>query len=299
MLSRRRATGGKTFFNVAVSYTGTRNNCGPQTTPTSATYTVPAGTYQSTISQADADAMAQADINANAQNYINANAYCTPWQLYTVRPFASAGTYSWTVPAGVTSVDVFLVGGGGAGGGYGSGGGGGYTKTFLNIPVTPGQAVQVIIGAGVGGTTQPPATGGYSQFLSSSYRANGGASVTGSSSLAGSGGSGGGYRGAGGSDGASGAGSSGSSGTGQGTTTKDFGSGTVNAGGGGAYYGNTRYQGGASGYSAGKGEDGKAGQGGTPGGYGGGGYGGGGGASDGWAGGKGGDGTCVIRYYAP
>ena len=37
--------------------------------------------------------------------------------LYTKR-FYPAGTYSWTVPAGCKSVDVFLVGaGGGAGGG--------------------------------------------------------------------------------------------------------------------------------------------------------------------------------------
>lgn len=40
------------------------------------TYTVPAGTYTSTISQADADAQAQADVDANGQAYADANGYC-------------------------------------------------------------------------------------------------------------------------------------------------------------------------------------------------------------------------------
>ena len=43
--------------------------------------------------------------------------------------FTTPGTYSWTAPAGVTSVSVVCVGGGGAGGTngivfYGGGGGG-------------------------------------------------------------------------------------------------------------------------------------------------------------------------------
>lgn len=44
-------------------------------------------------------------------------------QLF-IKRFYPAGTYTWTVPAGCTEVDVFLVGGGGAGH-NGSGGGGG------------------------------------------------------------------------------------------------------------------------------------------------------------------------------
>ena len=48
-----------------------------------------------------------------------------------IKRFFPAGSYTWTVPAGCTEVDVFLVGGGGASG-YGiggGGGGGGCTKT--------------------------------------------------------------------------------------------------------------------------------------------------------------------------
>ena len=76
-------------------------------------------------------------------------------------------TQTWTVPDGVTSVNVFLFGGGGGGGSnarsegeeraYGGGGGGGYMakSTFT---VTPKQSINVTIGAGgavgqAGGTT--------------------------------------------------------------------------------------------------------------------------------------------------
>ena len=96
--------------------------------------------------------------------------------------FYPAGNYTWTVPAGCREVDVFLVGGGGGSGynGNAAGAGGGYTKTFKKdttgwkdgdaIPVTPGQAIPIIVGAG--GNVR--ANGGYSQFLNISYRANGG-----------------------------------------------------------------------------------------------------------------------------
>lgn len=66
------------FKNVAYSQNFTRNNCGSGFTGGTVTYTVPANTYVSTISQADADAKAQADALLNGQNYANANGTCTP-----------------------------------------------------------------------------------------------------------------------------------------------------------------------------------------------------------------------------
>lgn len=98
--------------------------------------------------------------------------------------FYPAGNYTWTVPPGCTEVDVFLVGAGGGCSnnsllGVPGGGGGGYTKTYKKdtagyrdgnaITVTPGQTIEIIVGAGVRG-----ANGGYSQFMSSLYRAEGG-----------------------------------------------------------------------------------------------------------------------------
>ena len=65
--------------------------------------------------------------------------------------FGTPGTFSWTAPAGVTSVSVVAIGGGGGGGGgyHGAGGGGGGGLAYTNnIPVTSGQAYTVVVGAG-------------------------------------------------------------------------------------------------------------------------------------------------------
>lgn len=236
--------------------------------------------------------------------------------------FFPAGTYNWTVPAGCTSVDVFLVGGGG-GGRNAIGGGGGYTKTFKSdttgwrdggaISVTPGQVIPIIVGKGGQGTnhtTQSRQQAGYSQFLNSNYRAEGGWSGYWLSSnnvySGGDGGSGGGveYRNGNrpGSDGGDASASSG--GKGQGHTTRDFGESTAiaNAGGGSSTdVGNT-----TSGYAIGDGGNTTRN---APAGnetyYGGAGYGGGGAgfsyngvSSSGTnTGGNGGDGTVLIRGY--
>ena len=166
------------FGNARMAYTGTRNNCGPNSTPTKETYVVEADTWFAST-QIAADALAQADINANAQNYINSNASCLAWTRQTERLYdGQSGNFNWTAPSDVggDKVDAFLVGGG-SGGNRFSGGGSGYTKTFLNIAVTPGQVIPVTIGAGGAGASNSSTlatAGGYTQFLNSTYRANGG-----------------------------------------------------------------------------------------------------------------------------
>ena len=66
------------YYNVVKNGTFTKNNCPPNYTGSQVTYTVPANTYSSTISQQDADNQAQADVNANGQTYANTNGTCTP-----------------------------------------------------------------------------------------------------------------------------------------------------------------------------------------------------------------------------
>ena len=63
--------------------------------------------------------------------------------------YTTPGTYSWTAPAGVTSVCVVCVGGGGSGGaGYYVGGGAGGGLAYKNnISVTPGSSYTVVVGA--------------------------------------------------------------------------------------------------------------------------------------------------------
>ena len=123
--------------------------------------------------------------------------------------FTAPGIYSWTVPAGVTSVCVVCIGGGGGGGrggngvaasgiDGGNGGGGGALSYANNIVVTPGTDLSVVVGqAGYNsGPDDEPIVvhGGASQF--SGYVAYGGAtggSVTGTGGTgnAGNGGEGG------------------------------------------------------------------------------------------------------------
>lgn len=234
--------------------------------------------------------------------------------------FFPAGNYTWTVPNGCTSVDVFLVGGGGGAGNISSGGSG-YTKCYKAsasgyrtggaVSVTPGQSIPIIVGGGGDSRTGEDTEGsggGYSQFKDFSYRADGGMPgryrYTGSYyGNAGDGGSGGaGWPGNPGSDGSSGYGGNRiPDGSGQGYTTRDFGesSGKRNAGGGGCNRGQTN-SGGVSDYTQGKGGDAL---GDDPNhshySYGGGGYGGGAaGISYATSMNPGGDGTVLIRYYS-
>jgi hypothetical protein len=89
--------------------------------------------------------------------------------------YNSSGT--WTVPTGVTSVQVLVVAGGGGGGGAGTiyfdGGGGGAGGVVYNAsyPVTPGEVITVTVGAGGGGGSgdNRGANGGNSVFGNSSY----------------------------------------------------------------------------------------------------------------------------------
>ena len=70
---------------------------------------------------------------------------------YTTQLFRIPGTYNWTVPAGVTSINVAAIGAGGGGvAAYygGAGGGGGLSNYENNIPVIPGTSYSITIGTG-------------------------------------------------------------------------------------------------------------------------------------------------------
>lgn len=98
--------------------------------------------------------------------------------------FTTPGTYTWVAPEGVTSVSVVCVGGGGgvrAGTSDNSvlnmrAGNGGNLRYVNNIPVVPGTAYTVVVGAG--GPVTAPYLGGSSWFNSkSTVLATGGASL--------------------------------------------------------------------------------------------------------------------------
>ena len=86
-----------TWVNTAQSGTYTRNNCQSGATPTSVVYTVAAGTYSSTVSQADANQKAVNDVNANGQNYANNNAVCTNIFVRLRNNGGLVGTFGFTI----------------------------------------------------------------------------------------------------------------------------------------------------------------------------------------------------------
>lgn len=120
----------------------------------------------------------------------------------TVSSFTSVGTTTWTCPAGVTSIEVLVVGGGGGGGGViGGGGGGGGVIYNPSYSVTPGNTYTVVVGSGgTGGigwnnAGQAGSQGGNSRFDTLIAIGGGGGSAYGGASapaVAGTGGSGGG-----------------------------------------------------------------------------------------------------------
>ena len=79
---------------------------------------------------------------------------CTPMSttdvdIFRVLKFTNTSTCTWTVPAGVTTVDFFMVGaGGGGGGGAGSGGAGGGSISRSAYRVTAGGSLNLTVGIG-------------------------------------------------------------------------------------------------------------------------------------------------------
>ncbi|MSW40558.1 MAG: hypothetical protein F2844_05565, partial [Actinobacteria bacterium] len=81
--------------------------------------------------------------------------------IYRVIKLSASGSCTWTVPAGVTTIDLFAVGGGGAGGSFGGSGGGGGAAIFRTaLPVTASTNLTVKIGYGGGASFTDAWSGG-------------------------------------------------------------------------------------------------------------------------------------------
>jgi hypothetical protein len=184
--------------------------------------------------------------------------------------YTTAGTYSWTCPAGVTSITVQCWGGGGAGGagtsaaiGAGSGGAGG-AYVSSSVAVTAGTAYTITVGAGGTGGTGVGGAGNGSWFKTSgTIFAEGGAGGTADMGAKGTGSSaasigtlkqkgGDGATGVSGTNSGGGGGGAGTTGSGGTTSTGAAGAGTAIGGGNGGA-GNVANLTGASGNNAGGG----------------------------------------------
>ncbi len=201
----------------------------------------------------------------------------------------AAGSSTWTVPAGVTSIQVVATGGGGGGSGAGgfAGGNGGIVTAALTV--TPGDTLQLVVGGGgnVGAVGRGGGGGGSTNVNAgtASQIIAGGGGGGGPSSAGGDGsGGGGGNNGQNGGDFSTYSGGGGGGGGSGGSSSGGIAGASGNGGAGGTANG-------AGGFGTGTGAGGGGGGGGS-GGAGGGGYGGGGGgfgfSSTGTGGGGGG-----------
>jgi hypothetical protein len=205
--------------------------------------------------------------------------------------YITPGSYSWTVPDGVTTIEVVATGGGGGGGagGYAGGNGGVVTAT---LSVTPGQVLPLFVGgggagsvAGGGGGSSNVDAGAADQVIAGGGGGGGGGAGgaatggNGGGSGTGSGGNGNAGNPSSGSGGSGGIGGAGGSGPGFNGLPGPGGNGANGNGGPGGAGGDCG-PGAAGGSGAGSGAGGGGGTG-CAGGGGGGGYGGGGGAGSG------------------
>lgn len=124
-------------------------------------------------------------------NALTGSTFTSSSTVYVVNTFSSAGsTENWTIPFGVSSIDAIAVGGGGgAGADGGNGGGGGELRVLTSQPVTAGNVMSAIVGAGGLGTVWSPSsasTDGSATYLKKDgttlLQANGGAKGLGWSS---------------------------------------------------------------------------------------------------------------------
>lgn len=94
------------YYNTVLTSNFTRNTCQVyENSGAAVAYTVPASTYSSTISQADADLKAQADVNANGQAYANANGSCVIKNTLTIALYTST-EYPGAPGSGITRLLV-------------------------------------------------------------------------------------------------------------------------------------------------------------------------------------------------
>jgi hypothetical protein len=145
-----------------------------------------------------------ADVNSNTSD----RAFSIIINAPVVESFTSSGTFS--VPSGVSAVNVLVVAGGGGGGSKGGGGGAGGLLYRPGFTVTPGGTVTVTVGDGGAGSpglpVQKGTSGQDSVFGTLTAQGGGGGGSDASPYNANNGGSGGGARAGGGGIGTAGAG---------------------------------------------------------------------------------------------
>lgn len=101
-----------TYTNIANSATFTKSPCAAGLIGSSHVYSVPAGIYSSTASQADADAQAINEITVNGQNFANTTGICgtiplAPNGLVFTSATSASVNFSWAAVTGASSYKIY------------------------------------------------------------------------------------------------------------------------------------------------------------------------------------------------
>ena len=159
------------------------------------------GTITGSTSSVGSDTTVTFTITATAtdgggETTTNARQYSIVQKAPVITSYTSTGSGTYSVPTGLTTLDVLVVAGGGGGGFNNSGGGGAggliYRPAF---PVTPAGSVSYTVGGGGNGTTDggsPAATNGQDSVFGTLTAKGGGRSLNWTESQGMPGGSGGG-----------------------------------------------------------------------------------------------------------
>jgi len=107
------------------------------------------GAITGTVSAVGSDTTTTFDIEAQTDNAdAVARTFSITVKAPTITSYTSIGSGTFTVPSGVTAVEVLVIAGGGSGGSSGGGGGAGGLAYAPAFPVTPGGSVSYSVGGG-------------------------------------------------------------------------------------------------------------------------------------------------------
>ena len=134
-----------------------------------------------TATQPGSDTTSSFTVTASTTSQSQSRAFTILVKVPVVTSFTSTGAFNYTVPSGVSAVQVLVVAGGGAGGNIGGGGGGGGVVIHNSFPVTPGGTVPGSVGSGASAppsgnhtTPSPGNRGGDSTFSTLTAKGGGG-----------------------------------------------------------------------------------------------------------------------------
>ncbi len=123
--------------------------------PTGLSLNTSTGAITGTPTTPGSDTTSTFTVTASTTTQSQSRSFSITVRVPVITSFTSTGAFTYTVPAGVSSVQVLVLAGGGAGNNIGGGGGGGGVVIHNSFPVTPGGTVPGTVGSGA---SAPPSS---------------------------------------------------------------------------------------------------------------------------------------------